>query len=305
MDQDQYRVLGLLASAPMPVALHDAGGCLRYANPAYRERHAIAPGEAITWEETMRRDHRLGTGLRIHDDDFEQWLANAQSSRGKSPFRAFEAGMVDGRWLWVIEHVDENGWVLTVVVDITAAPHADDDARLLRFDLDVARRVARTDELTGALNRRGILDVLDGLSGRLPAEGRGYALCMIDLDRFKRINDTHGHDAGDRVLQAFVGHALSCIRDSDHFGRYGGEEFLVVFPDTDAVSAGVIVDRIRSTLPAVLVADVGQALRYSFSAGVLGVTGSHPSRELLGRVDRALYEAKDNGRGRTVTATVE
>lgn len=304
-DPDLGKVLGMLASSPVPVALHDADGCLRYANPAYREGHAIAPDEVVTWEEAMRRAHRLGTGLRIREADFEQWLANARASRGKTPFRAFEAGMADGRWLWIIEQLDGNGWVFTAAVDITAVPRDDDDARLLRFDLDIARRVARTDDLTGALNRRGILGVLEDLSGRRQAEGRGFALCMADLDDFKRINDSHGHDAGDRVLRAFVGHALTCIRDSDHLGRYGGDEFLMVFPDIDSAGAGAIMDRLRSTLPGVRVADVGQALRYSFSAGVLGVTGQHPVRELLRRVDQALYEAKDKGRGRTVIATME
>lgn len=215
------RLLDLLAGSGLLVALFDAGDVLRYANPAFRRTFGVEPGQAVGWAQMMRGNQDNPGGPLAHTDDFEKWLTAALSRRGKQPFRAFKVDLKDGRWLWITEVIEADGWMLTVAADVTYSAHAGQE-RQARLDRDIALRVARTDELTGTLNRRGILAALEDACVRLPAEGRGYALVLLDLDHFKLINDGHGHDAGDEVLRRFVRHAQSRMRPADFLGRYGG-----------------------------------------------------------------------------------
>ncbi|MGV8959950.1 MAG: GGDEF domain-containing protein [Stenotrophomonas sp.] len=290
-------MLELLTASGLLVALHDDGDVLRYANAAFRQTFDADPGEAIGWPQMMQRGEARGTGAYAHTDDYAKWLTAAQARRGKQPFRSFEVDLKDGRWLWVTEVIDAQGWMLTVASDSTRSVQGG-QGRQARLDRDIALRVARTDELTGALNRRGILGVLDTLVGLLPAEGRHYALALLDLDHFKTVNDEHGHDAGDEVLQKFAQHVHTQMRRSDFFGRYGGEEFLFILPDADAAQAERLLARIRTSLPAVPVSATA-TVTPQFSAGVIEVNEARLPRELLRCVDQVLYRAKDAGRACT------
>ncbi len=298
------RLLELLAGSGLLVALFDDGDVLRYANPAFRRTFGIEPGQAVGWAQMMRRNQHNPGGPLAHTDDFEKWLTAALSRRGKQPFRAFEVDLKDGRWLWITEVIEASGWMLTVAADVTYSAHAGQE-RQARLDRDIALRVARTDELTGALNRRDILGVLGDICAHLPAERRGYALALLDLDHFKLINDEHGHDAGDEVLQQFVQHAQSRMRRSDFLGRYGGEEFLLTLPDADAVQAKALLARIRADMPEMELPSTGARLKPCFSAGVIAVRQARLPRELLHAVDRVLYRAKHAGRDCTVIGEAE
>ncbi len=292
-------MLELLAGSGLLVALFDGDDVLRYANPAFRQTFGTDPGQALDWAQMMRRNQYNPHGPVAHTDDFEKWLTAALSRRGKQPFRAFEVDLKDGRWLWVTEIIETDGWMLTIAADVTYSAHAGQE-RQARLDRDIALRVARTDDLTGALNRRGILDVLGDACTRLPAEQRGYALVLLDLDHFKLINDEHGHDAGDEVLRQFVQHAQSRMRRSDFLGRYGGEEFLFVLPDADAAQAAALMERIRRDMPEMESPGTGARLQPHFSAGVIAVRRARLPRELLRAVDGVLYQAKHAGRNCTV-----
>jgi len=298
------RLLDLLAGSGLLVALFDAGDVLRYANPAFRRTFGVEPGQAVGWAQMMRGNQDNPGGPLAHTDDFEKWLTAALSRRGKQPFRAFEVDLKDGRWLWITEVIETDGWMLTVAADVTYSAHAGQE-RQARLDRDIALRVARTDELTGTLNRRGILAALEDACVRLPAEGRGYALVLLDLDHFKLINDGHGHDAGDEVLRRFVRHAQSRMRPADFLGRYGGEEFLLVLPDTDAAQADALLARIRAGMPEIELPNTGARLTPGFSAGVIAVRQARLPREQLHVVDRALYRAKHAGRNCTVIGELE
>lgn len=294
------RMLHLLSASGLLVALFDADDVLRYANAAFREAFGCAPGEAIAWPDMMRRNEVRGIGPHAHTDDHEKWLTAALSRRGKLPFRSFEIDLKDGRWFLMTEVIDAQGWMLSVAADVTRSARTGQE-RQVRLDRDIALRVARTDALTGALNRRGILDALDDLAARLPAEGRSYALALVDLDHFKSINDRHGHAAGDVVLCAFVQHVQAKMRRSDFFGRYGGEEFLLLLPDADAPQAEGLLARIRADMPELTLPSSGDArLTPQFSAGVVEVRGAGRPHELLQAVDRMLYRAKHAGRACTV-----
>lgn len=158
--------------------------------------------------------------------------------------------------------------------------------------------MARRDGLTGILNRRAILEQLDDALQRARGSAAPLAVAMIDIDHFKRINDVHGHLAGDEVLRHCVRHLQQRLRLHDGLGRYGGEEFLVLLPGMAQADAVQAIETLREVL-AQAVVQVGEArIRVSFSAGLwCAVPGPQDtSAGLLALADAALYEAKAGGR---------
>jgi diguanylate cyclase (GGDEF)-like protein len=153
-----------------------------------------------------------------------------------------------------------------------------------------------TDELTGLFNRRHFLRLalreLDGLGN-----GRQHGLALIDLDHFKRINDVHGHAAGDRVLQTFAAVARACLRDGDVLARYGGEEFVLLLPNTDADQFTSCCERLREAFAHAEPVGV-QVDNLSLSAGMTLLSAGDDLDEALQRADQALYRAKRGGRNR-------
>jgi diguanylate cyclase (GGDEF)-like protein len=157
--------------------------------------------------------------------------------------------------------------------------------------------MATHDALTGTLNRRAILECCADEHERSLRYKQPFALMMIDLDHFKTINDTHGHQHGDRVLVHFAESTRSALRRADRFGRYGGEEFLVLLPNTTADVALPVAERIRAALSA------GHALDCQASIGLTHWRGPEDTLDaMLGRADAALYQAKAQGRNQTCIA---
>ncbi len=163
--------------------------------------------------------------------------------------------------------------------------------------------LALTDELTGLHNRRYLFAHLDELMARVNDDGIGAALLMFDIDHFKRVNDTHGHAAGDEVLRQIACRARSSVRSVDLVARLGGEEFAVVMPETGLAIAAAVADRLRlgvASEPFVL-PGVGEPLAITISIGVTTANGGYEDRDhFLKRADEALYEAKSTGRNRVV-----
>lgn len=156
---------------------------------------------------------------------------------------------------------------------------------------------ATTDPLTGLLNRRGFSRSVEGLQ----ANGRmsQAAVLVIDLDHFKQINDRHGHEVGDEIL-AKVGASLTDnVRKQDVVARFGGEEFVVLLPDTDAGIARLIGERLRVAIGGISLRGRGLDLLVSTSIGGFWAPGNFDHTEALRRADRALYRAKELGRNRT------
>ena len=158
---------------------------------------------------------------------------------------------------------------------------------------------AMTDELTGLPNRRSILAFLDERIRVARRRGEALSVVALDIDRFKRINDLHGHDGGDRALAAVARLAGGALRDSDRVGRIGGEEFLLVLPGAGAETAAEIAERTRSAIAAASFDEISPCLRTSVSLGVSSWAGGKDSVEaLVKRADEALYRAKQGGRDR-------
>ncbi len=159
--------------------------------------------------------------------------------------------------------------------------------------------IATTDALTGAHNRRHLTAVLEQHVADAQRTQRAVSVLLFDLDRFKRINDTYGHDAGDEVLRGFVSRISGVLRDADTFGRWGGEEFLVVAPGADAAAAATLAERCRVALRTLLLPS-GDAVTVSVGVATRGADDRWDA--LVRAADHALYEAKERGRDRVVTA---
>ncbi|WOI51994.1 sensor domain-containing diguanylate cyclase [Parvularcula sp. LCG005] len=163
--------------------------------------------------------------------------------------------------------------------------------------------LAMTDSLTGALNRRAFFRFSEREMSRTRRYNLDMCVMMLDIDFFKKVNDVHGHNAGDMVLSKFVKTLIDTVRDEDLVGRLGGEEFAIVIPETSKERAGALADRIRNNVKAMRFNGDGGNFSISVSIGIsepaINETDIDPSLE---RADKALYEAKRAGRDRVVLA---
>ena len=157
---------------------------------------------------------------------------------------------------------------------------------------------ARIDALTGLANRRALEEILAAEISRAQRFAHQLAVVLLDLDRFKEINDSFGHAAGDVMLRAVSRLLTSLARQGDTVARWGGEEFVVVLPETDLAGARRFAERLRRTIEAHAVGE----MKTSASCGVATMVPEDSVEELLGAADQALYQAKSNGRNRTESA---
>lgn len=293
------QLLALQADSPLLLAVFDAQDVLRYANEAFSQAFDVRPDGHTRWLDMMRRNLATGRGSAVSAADPEAWLAGAASRRGKQRFRAFEADLVDGRWIWMSETMHAGGWMLCSASDISALKQ---DGRALRQERDRALRAAQTDPMTGISNRPHLLQQLAEQLARVQAgEGR-LAVALLDLDHFKRINDSLGHAAGDLVICDFARQLQACSRRLDACGRMGGEEFMLLLVDVSIEQTQAVVERLLArTRQANPIADQ-PSLHYTVSAGLTLARPGDTIAELCHRADEALYQAKAAGRDRWMWA---
>lgn len=292
--QTMLQVTQLMEAAGVMVAVYDQEDRLRLANRAFRDAWFIGEDEQPIWSELMRRNFHARRGTIISAADFESWLLSTLARRGKSGFRAFETDLHDGRWVWMTETMQPNGWMLCVASDITSIRS---NQRTLRQDRDSAIKASQTDELTGIPSRRFVMSKLEDLVRSFgDQQERIGCLAVLDIDNFKYINDRFGHIAGDAVLKDFAGTLQKMVRRTDILGRVGGEEFVLVLPNTVPQEAEEIVNRmlvaVRQSRP---LADQ-LSFRYTFSAGIACVMVGDHANDIYRRADLALYAAKMRGR---------
>jgi diguanylate cyclase (GGDEF)-like protein len=169
---------------------------------------------------------------------------------------------------------------------------------LLAADLaEGMRQIAASDPLTGILNRRGFEEAAAPLLDRCTGEGRPLAVVIADIDRFKTVNDRFGHAVGDLVLQRFAAHMSAMIRPGDLFGRLGGEEFVLLLPDTNGGEAVAVMETARGGLPSA-VHDLLTVGSVTASFGIASLGRGETLREMIQRADEALYRSKMDGRDR-------
>jgi len=179
---------------------------------------------------------------------------------------------------------------------------ARDEVAALRAEADAAREAAMTDQLTGIPNRLAYDRRLDEELARFKRYGSPFVLQVWDVDRFKAINDTYGHAAGDKVLTIIARHLHDSVRETDLVARYGGEEFVILMPETDAAHAQPVADKLRESIAAIEFHFRGTRVPVTASCGLTEARPDDDASGLFQRADAALYRAKENGRNRVETA---
>lgn len=232
---------------------------------------------------------------RVHAEDRAALTASlAQSSVSLAPWQLeFRLETADGvRWLEgrATPSRGRDGITLWdgLLIDITQR----------KLEEQRTQQLVSTDMLTGVLNRRAFFDYGEAMRSHAARQGRSVPLAMLDIDYFKRLNDTHGHAVGDLALQAFAMTCRDCLRPYDLFARIGGEEFAIMLVDTLPEEAWGVLDRLRAAVEAIELEVADTTLRITVSLG-LAVLPPEGSLELaLSQADQALYRAKHEGRNR-------
>jgi two-component system cell cycle response regulator len=209
--------------------------------------------------------------------------------------QALEMGVND----YLTRPVDKNELIARVRTQLRKKRYAD----RLRHNVQLSLEMAITDQLTGLHNRRYMARHLDNLIAGARKSGKPLAFLIMDIDHFKSVNDSHGHDSGDEVLREFAGRISANVRGIDLACRYGGEEFVVVMPDTDMAFAYTVAERLRKSVEeaAFAISREPHKLNITISIGIAGSEGNVDSADkLLHRADQALYRAKREGRNRVV-----
>lgn len=241
---------------------------------------------------------RLCSSIRSFEETrLTPLLAIVRQGDTRKLVRALDIGVND----YLARPVDRNELIARVTTQIRRKRYVDQ----LRSTFEASLEMAVTDQLTGLYNRRYLASHLSGMFDRAFWTGRPLSLMILDIDHFKSINDTHGHDIGDKVIQEIAGRIRNSVRGIDLACRYGGEEFLVAMPDTDRAFAGVVAERLRQEI-----ADH----RVTLNAGrdeiavtvSIGIASSEDGpkddtgQKLIKRADEALYTAKTGGRNRVI-----
>lgn len=211
------------------------------------------------------------------------------------------AVVLSGTVIGTVEGLHGDGgewWLMTTATLLAMSAVAGVAQRRAQRDITRLQEVASRDELTGLLNRRGHQQRLDVEVARARRYDEPLSVVFGDLDRFKSLNDRFGHREGDRALQCFADICRRHLRDVDFAGRLGGEEFLIVLPNTDIAGAFVTAERIRLAVSYQLRDPDGNCLSASF--GVATLQRSWSSAELVDHADQAMYAAKESGRDCTV-----
>jgi two-component system cell cycle response regulator len=209
--------------------------------------------------------------------------------------RALDIGVND----YIVRPIDKNEMLARARTQVRRKRYTEH----LRDSLQQTMELAVTDALTGLNNRRYLESHLATLVDQAAARSKALSLLIVDIDFFKSINDGHGHDAGDDVLREFAKRIRRNIRGIDLACRFGGEEFVVVMPDTDMALAYMVAERLRARVAGepFLVAGGAKALDVTISVGVASLERSDDTPEtILKRADQAVYLAKRTGRNRVV-----
>jgi diguanylate cyclase len=179
---------------------------------------------------------------------------------------------------------------------------AEEQVQRLQTELDKASAQARHDPLTGALNRKGLDEAMQREIASAKRKGTQLCLSLLDIDNFKKLNDSYGHDVGDVALQHLTKITRDCIRPQDTLARYGGEEFIVLLPDANMEQAIEAMTRVQRELTKHYFLAGKEKILITFSAGVAALGSDEAAELAVNRADQAMYLAKRSGKNRVVGA---
>ena len=267
-----------------------------FADPINALRHART-ADLVVIDLTHARFDGLRLAARIRSDaDTRQVpiLGIVESDNRASMVRALDLGMTDV----ILRPVDPGELQARSRTQVRRKAYAD----ALRDRLEESLEMAVTDALTGLHNRRYIVSRLRQHLDVLDRSGEGFAVALVDIDHFKRINDTFGHQAGDVVLKGFADRLRKELRAVDIAGRYGGEEFLVLFTGATNEEALEGAERFRAAMARdpFVVPGTDEPINVTVSAGISAGERGDDVEDVVARADAALYEAKSSGRNQVI-----
>ena len=214
------------------------------------------------------------------------------------PTSALYAPVEEGRWIpWLVL----TGFGLALIAAMYLFLRNSEARRELRAAYAQLESTSRIDPLTTTFTRRHAEEHLTAAATRAERHGDAGAVVMVDIDRFKSINDTYGHATGDQVLAEVAARVQRTLRTSDALGRWGGEEFVVVAERISPDGAGALAERLRAVIAENPIVVGGTRLNVTASLGVACTTDGRGFRDLVDAADAAMYEAKRGGRNRVVT----
>ena len=222
------------------------------------------------------------------------WVAMEQALTDEPP-------VLYGAYFFMLLIVLTSGTILTRRLGLMRA-HTRKQKAQLALALKKIQLIATRDELTGTANRRFMLELMREEIQRADRTGTAPMVAILDIDYFKCVNDTYGHQAGDRCLQAFARIVQSSIRATDRLARWGGEEFLILLSDTDFALAMACLERVRTQVEQMVVAVGEIEIRVTVSIGVTQYQQGDSIEQTIDRADLALYAAKAQGRNQVVSA---
>ena len=182
------------------------------------------------------------------------------------------------------------------------AEQAQGKVRKLEAELEHVSEQVSQDQLTGVLNRRGLDDAMQREMARAERRKSGLCVAVLDLDNFKKLNDTYGHQAGDDALMHLTKVVRKTLRPTDTVARYGGEEFIILFSETDLEQAVLVMRRLQRELTKRFFLHNNERLLITFSAGVAMLAPGESQDAVFARADKAMYQAKVQGKNRVVSA---
>jgi diguanylate cyclase (GGDEF)-like protein/PAS domain S-box-containing protein len=292
LNEERYRLLAEYARDVIWTMEPD--GRISYVSPSIQLMRGFSPEEAMA--QPLEQIHPPES-LQRSGQYFANLLADLEAGRPVQPFRGeLEYFCRDGSTIWT---------------EVIALPVLDGEGRLEKLigvSRDISERkyyeqqleaMATTDSLTGIANRRHIEELVQAAMARADRYDEPLSLILFDIDHFKTVNDEQGHQAGDQVLVEFSQRIRQQLRSSDSFGRWGGEEFLILLPQTDLPAATALAEQLRQLVAASPFAVAG-SLTASF--GVAQHIRHEQEVAWFRRVDDCLYAAKRSGRNRVVHA---
>lgn len=287
------------------------------------DRHAIADAErslrdAVIRQGTLKQSLTDAKAtLKSLMTTFIDRLSDLTASTGEyhSKIEAYSDKIGKANNLAELSHVIQDVMRDTRVIQASAmrsheellaskkqADEAEARIRELEQELEQVSELVREDQLTGALNRRGLDETIERELKRSDRSKAPVSVALLDIDNFKQLNDALGHQAGDRALTHLTKVIKETLRPADTVGRYGGEEFLIVLPDTDLNAGMEAIRRLQRDLTKKFFLHNNERILVTFSAGVALRTEGEDADDLIARADKAMYQAKQTGKNRVVAA---
>lgn len=269
---------------------------LRQAQVHYLDSFGVDYRSADYFEQRLRvgvAHARVGVPLSLYLSAYSILQQLILDKLGKAPLKPEEGRGLAG---FVLKITALDIALATEVYHRAEVRQLEDSVQRMRGEREVLRLAMRTDELTGLLNRSTVLTQLERIMSTARKTGQPLCVAMADLDYFKQINDEHGHLMGDQVLRGVAARVKSAVRDFDFAGRYGGEEFLLIFENTSLHTARQAAERVRQRVADGPIHLHDTAVNITVSQGLAEARADDTAETLIDRADQALYQAKQSGR---------